>query len=136
MGSADKAVNLTSTLLCVGVKATSTEAGGGHRETSLRDRDPGTLRKGGNVSGPSQAMEKEFGSRLTGPQKNGESSTSNGVKPLSSSSISPSSDIVDCLPSKRKAGFQKMKPQRPGSSHILNKGCMTAELLFAHPPSC
>lgn len=121
MGSADKAVNLTSTLLCVGVKATSREAGGGHRETSLRDRGPDTLRKGGNVSGPSQAMEKEFGLRLTGPQKNGESSTSNGVKPLLSST-SPSSDIVDCLPSKGKAGFQKMKPQRPGRSHILNKG--------------
>ena len=38
MGSVDKAVNLTSTLLCVGVKTTSIEAGGGHRETSLRDR--------------------------------------------------------------------------------------------------
>ena len=57
VGSVDKVVSLTSTLLCVGVKATSIEAGGGHRETSLRDRGPGALRKGGNVSGPSQAIE-------------------------------------------------------------------------------
>lgn len=56
-GAVDKALNFTSMLLCVEVKATSMEAGGGHRETCLRNEGPGTLRNGGEVSGPSQAME-------------------------------------------------------------------------------
>lgn len=54
-GAVDKALNFTS--MRVEVKATSMEAGGGHRETCLRNKGPGTLRNGGEVSGPSQAME-------------------------------------------------------------------------------